>query len=231
MSSHTPFERYSFAMNRVIAKCIDSAADSAANGTTPDRTIDTAASVLVHGFREIESTLKALRLIEAMIGVAAPRSKLVPKHEYLKFLIGAYFQEVYILEQRLTKYAIKIQRTYRPRFDATAILQSIQETFGGVVELRGEHVHLKRYSDMRIDILHGLVFVENLMDGLHVTAELEYKNVQTEWLKFAKERNAEIQIFLQHYFECLLAGISKDGILILPRTGRGQHSHAVPLDA
>lgn len=229
MNSHTPFERYTSAMNCVVAKCIDSAADSLIDGTAPDPIIDTAATVLVYGFREIESTLKAIDLIETMIGVAAPRSRRVPKHEYLKFLIGAYLQEVYILEQRLTAYATKIGRAYKPRFDATAILQSIQKTFGSMVQLRGEHVHSKRYEDKRIDILQGLAFVESLVDDLHVTTELEYKNVQNEWLKFAKGRNTTIRAFLQYYFEYLLAGISEDGVLILPRTGRGQHGHTIPL--
>ncbi len=229
MSSRTAFERYAFAMGRVTAKCIDAAADSIIDGTEPDRIVDTAASVLLHGFREIESTLKTLSLIEAMIGVAAPRSRAVPKHEYLKFLIGAYLQEVYILEQRLTAYATKIQRAYR--FDATTILKSIEETFSGIVRFRGEHVHSKRYADDRIDILQGIAFVESVIEGLHVTAELEYKNVRNEWLKFVKGSNAATRAFLQDYFEYLLTRIAKDGVLILPRTGKGQHGCAIPLDA
>lgn len=228
MSSRTAFKRYASAMGHVTAKCIDAAADSIVDGTAPDRTIDAAASVLLHGFREIESTLETLSLIEAMIGVAAPRSRAVPKHEYLKFLIGAYLQEVYILEQRLTAYTTKIQRAYR--FDATTILQSVQETFGGIVLFRGEHVHSKRYVDDRIDILQGMTFIESVIEGLHVKGEFEYRNVRNEWLEFVKGSNAATRAFIQDYFEYLLARITKDGVLILPRTGKGQHGHRIPLD-
>ena len=35
------------------------------------------------------------------------------KDEYIKFLVGAYLQEVYVLEQRLSAYAKKTSRLYK----------------------------------------------------------------------------------------------------------------------
>jgi hypothetical protein len=62
-------------------------------------------------------------------------------------------------------------------------------------------------------------------------AELEYKNVRNEWLKFVKGSNAATRAFLQDYFEYLLTRIAKDGVLIIPRAGKGQHGCAISLDA
>jgi hypothetical protein len=74
---------------------------------------DTQFSEIFYGFSEIGSALDALKLTEELLRLAPPRSKRIDKDSYLKFLVGSYLQELYILEQRLTAYAKKISRIYR----------------------------------------------------------------------------------------------------------------------
>src|SRR5699024_4261032 len=69
------------------------------------RAVDENFSAVFFGFTEIIDTLDALEMCEKLVGVAPPRSKHVESDKYLKFLVGAYLQEMYILEQRMTAYA------------------------------------------------------------------------------------------------------------------------------
>ena len=91
-------------------------------------------------------------------------------------------------------------------------------------------MHVKRYTDTRLDILEGVAFVEQIFSGLNITAAREYVKIRDEWLCFVKNNNATTEAALEDYFGCLLAGITSDGILMLPRTGRG-YCHTIPLDA
>ncbi len=227
--SHS-FERYRKAMDLIVAKCIDSAADSIINGTVSDPAVSAAASVLLDGFREIESTLKTLSLIETMVRVAAPRSRSISKFEYLKFLIGAHLQELYILEQRLTTYAKKVSRAYKTRIDEAPLVQSVLDTFDNLIKTRGEHVHVRRLEDKRIDLLRGAAFVEHLVEGIRIDTARKYKTIQAEWHASIKRNNVIAREFLEGYFECLLVGITQDGFLILPRTGKGHQPPAIKLD-
>jgi len=168
-------------MDLIFAKCIDSATDSIINGTASDPAVSAAASVLLDGFREIESTLKTLSLIEAMLKVAPPRSRSISKFEYLKFVIGAHLQELYILDQRLTTYAKKVSRAYKTRIDEAPLAQSVLDTFDSLIKTRGEHVHVRRFEDKRIDLLLGATFVEHLVEGIRINTAQKYKTIQAEW--------------------------------------------------
>lgn len=229
LSLDNSYTRYSKAMSAIAGERIDAAADSVIHGTKPNPALTSAMSLLVHGFREIETTLNALSLVEAMVKAPAPRSRSVSKFDYLTFLIGAHLQEIYILEQRLTTYAKKVGRAYRGKFDEEAFAQSIRDTFGALSKARGKHVHEKRFEDQRIDYLQGVAYVEHLVDLVRVKAAQDYRTIKAEWLASIKRSNATARSFLQGYFDQLLAAISTDGVLTLPRTGKGQPPYTVKL--
>lgn len=215
-------------MSQVAGACIDGAAESIVAGRDQDRSLVAAAEVLLHGFQEIEHALQATELLEALVGSPAPRSATVSKHAYLKFLIGAYLQEVYILECRLTAYATKVRRVYT-RVDEKAVSQMVREALGETVRLRGKHVHEKRQEDRRIDYLLGAASVAEVVPGLEAIVDAEYRKVRSEWRGQVKRGNAATRELLERYFAHLLAGVVKDGAVVLPRTGRGQPERKVNL--
>ena len=231
MNSHSAFIRYQNAMNKVAAMCVDLAATSIAEKTAPSRTIESATTTLVHGFTEISTTLDRLNLIDGLFSVAAPRSKSIEKHEYMNFLIGVYLQEVYILEQRLTAYATRMGRAYRTGVNVEELFESIQQTLGKIVKTRGAHVHVKRYSDERLEILSGITYIGELAESFHINATAHCKTVQREWQKTIKSNRAATLGLVNSYFSHLLSAITKDGLLFLPRTGREPHGPTIALDA
>ena len=147
MNPQPPFAPYRAAMAVVQGLCIDASADAIARPSTSDSSIDAAATILLAGFREIDATHNALRLIETLTGVAPPGSKHVNRGEYLTFLVGSYLQEVYILDQRLDAYAKRVGRAYKGSLDPTAVMTPIRHIMNVILRRRGVHVHESRYED------------------------------------------------------------------------------------
>jgi len=230
MSPQLRFAPYRAVINVVQGLCIDAAANAILMPGPADRSVDAAATILLAGFREIEASLRALSLIETLIGVAPPRSKHVNRSEYLIFLVGGYLQEVYLLDQRLDAYATRIGRAYKGRLHAAAIMTPIRHTLNAILRRRGAHVHESRFEDKRIGFLQGVAFVQHLIEGLEVTATRHYKRVHTEWHEQIKANNMVTVGLLEDYFGALLSAVSEQGHLILPRTGKGP-ARSVPLDA
>jgi hypothetical protein len=117
---------------------------------------DSQFSAIFHGFTEITAALDALSLVEVLVGVAPPRTKHIKKDHYLQFLVGAYLQEMYILEQRLTSYAKKISRLYRKPTLPSTVHRIVYEPLEGIINTRGAHVHSYRFTDQHLDMVSTL---------------------------------------------------------------------------
>lgn len=183
------------------------------------RSTDRAFEAVFLGFTEITNALEALTLTETLIGLAAPRSSKVEKDKYLKFLIGAYLQEVYILEQRLSAYATKLCRIYKLSSELPRLLAVVRDAFGGIVRTRGSHVHSQRYSDQKLDILSTMAMVSRFQEEFTDEMHFEYKVAQLHWRKTVKANNAATRVLIDGYFDLLFPQISKAGKFVLPRTG------------
>lgn len=216
------YSRFQSAMSDLSGEYIKPAWEAKKNGMVLTRPTDSAFDSLFLGFHEISNTVEALHLAEVIVGLAAPRSSKIKKDEYLKFLVGAYLQEVYILEQRLKSYAKKVCRLYNKPNEVQPITKLIQDVFGGIILTRGAHVHSKRYSDQQLDALSNLTFISTYKKEFLEEMHFEYKFVQTYWRKTIKSNNAATHKFLNIYFDFLFAHISRSGKLTLPRTGKGK---------
>lgn len=185
-----------------------------------------------YGFTEVSGAFDALLLSGVLIGLSPPRSKLIKSDEYLKYLINAYFQEVYILEQRLSAYARKVLRMYgrgsnEAAYAATinSLLSSISTTFGGITNTRGSHVHNRRFSDERLDLLSGLTLISQFKEEFAADVNFEFKMVQFKWKKTISDNNIATQQFLDHYFDGIFPLVTRSEKIFIPRTGRGKSTH------
>ena len=171
---------------------------------------------IFHGFTEIGSALETLALTEELLHLAPPRSKRVDKDSYLKFLVGSYLQEMYILEQRLTAYAKKLSRLYRSPSLPDRVRPVIYEPLEGLIKTRGEHVHQRRFSDERLDYVSSLAFFRRLGHELGEDLEIEYELAQREWRKRVRENNRETRRIVNQYCALLEVVICKDGKVTMP---------------
>jgi hypothetical protein len=131
-------------------------------------------------------------------------------------LWGAYLQEIYILEQRLTAYANKISRLYRLPDLPRIVKKMVYEPLEGIIKTRGLHVHATRYSDERLDMLSTLALFRSVGDELGENLEVGYKVAQIEWKKHVKRNDKDIRAIVDGYCDILLAVICVDGQLVFP---------------
>ena len=171
---------------------------------------------IFHGFNEVTSALEALKLLEELLSLAPPRSKRVDKDSYLKFLVGSYLQEMYILEQRLTAYAKKLSRLYRNASLPRMVNDVVYQPLKGLISTRGAHVHERRFSDELLDSVSTLALFRQVGHEIGEDLEFEYKLAQRDWSKRVRENNQSTRLIVDQYCTLLEAVICKDGKITLP---------------
>lgn len=219
------------AMVKFSSEYMKPVADAKQRGGELKRPTDRAFATVFYGFAEIASALEALALSEVLLGVAPPRSSRIKKDDYLKFLIGAYLQEMYILEQRMTSYATKISRMYKTFSNAESLVHAVRHSFASIVRTRGGHVHAQRYSDEKLDMLSGLSLISAYEAEFTSAFHFEYATIRREWEETVKRNNAHTKRLVNHFSSVVLQNIAKNGRIILPRTGKGGRTHAPAVDA
>ena len=187
-------------------------------GESHELPTDTAFSGIFQGFTEIGSALDALKLIEELFRLAPPRSKRIDKDQYLKFLVGSYLQEMYILEQRLAAYATKMSRLYGHRSLPSSVNRVVYEPLKGLIDTRGTHVHQQRFSDERLDSVSTLAFFRRVGHALGEDLELEYKVAQLYWRKRVRENNQFMRRIVNQYCSVLEVVICRNGKVTLPES-------------
>lgn len=222
------FQRYQETILDFSTEYLEPAWQARKNKTElPASPTDALFSTVFYGFTEIVSTIDALKLCQTLIRVAPPRSKAILPDEYFKFLVGAYFQEMYILGQRLDTYAKRMSRLYRKPQILPIVNEHILSPLSGINRTRGAHVHAQRYTDKDLDMLstysllsrHDAEFADHLED--------QYWLAQREWGEKVKNNNAAVKILADRYFDLLYPVVTKDGEFFLPRTGRGRKAKDV----
>lgn len=221
MADEDGFARFQRVMSTFSKSYIDPALKSKREmGVVLDRPTDSAFSSVFDGFIEIANALDALKLCETLIVIAPPRSKVIKHDEYIKFLVGAYLQEMYILEQRLSTYATRMSRLYKnPQIDRN-FKQLIEKSLEGIVSIRGKHVHAKRYSDDELDMLSTLTLISQFDSTYTEHVQDQYKLTKLEWGKKIKTNNSETRKIVNYYFDILYPIMTTNDQIALPRVGK-----------
>ncbi len=180
-------------------------------------------------FTEIDSSYKQLKDVEVYIRQFPYENTSISKSRYLQYHIGNYFNEMYILKERLCGYLNKLNRLYSKdhRYEIIEKLtkvmsDSIQNTFNGITNIRGHHVHEYRYLDkelLRIGALEGLIesIGEDFIETLSFFLQRSYKQSVREWNHIIQKNNEEIKNLFNIYFDALSKILfGKKGKLIFP---------------
>ena len=96
----------------------------------------------------------------------------VAKVDYLKFIYSAYLNEIYILQSRISKLTKTIKRCLKEykeeagfNIDFNIIdncTNNAVNRFKKIIEVRGAHVHVKRYTTKNIDNVENYEFISIL---------------------------------------------------------------------
>ena len=107
-------------------------------------------SLFLH-FNEIDTSLSCLRDVEVYVS-RFPNPRIgVPKNRYLSYHYDSHLAEVYLLNHRVERFLVWLQRKYRkmPNSEGavaglTSILKTFESATSELVGARGFHVHEKR---------------------------------------------------------------------------------------
>ena len=181
------------------------------------------------GFYEIDASFQVLNDIPFYIRGFPPSNSNASKVRFLKYHVGNYLNENYILRERLVTYQKIITRMYKDdRYlgemgKQVKKLEILVSGFDSVVAMRGKHVHEKRYHD---EDFERLDFFETMADKddplLSVLGEfyfLALRNYRKKWLRTISDNNKNLGEILDLYFEILYDVVfDKDGNFIDPNS-------------
>jgi hypothetical protein len=216
MNSEGAYEKFMGLMADFASAYLEPAIKKRKAGESYELPTDSQFSAVFHGFTEITAALDALSLAEVLVAVAPPRTKQIKKDHYLQFVVGAYLQEMYILEQRLTSYAKKISRLYgRPTLPAM-VHRIVYEPLEGIINTRGAHVHTYRFTDAHLDMVSTLALFHRLGHKLGDDLDFEYARAQLEWKNRIKVNNHATRKLVDQYCLLLRVAICRSDKIVLP---------------
>ena len=164
------------------------------------------------GYIEIEESFKVLRDIATYIKHFPPKKVLVSKTGFLRFHIGNYLNEVYILKKRLERYHTVIARIYRSDARLPALKKEINglgnllSVFDKVIKIRGAHVHKTRYEDKdldRLSLLELLFYQVEKPSIARVLYPTAIRDTRKKWAETITNNNKETARLLDIYFGVL----------------------------
>lgn len=166
---------------------------------------------IFYGFIEINDSLETLKDIPIYMKSFPFKSKRITKPRYLRYHIENYFNEVYILKERLIAYLNTIKRAYKSDEHYRKVHRIIEPMYEvvtkpleGIINTRGAHVHESRFRSIdlsRLETLDLLVTngTDELTSNLRGYYKISYKQVKQKWENQFNTNNEKIVELLSIY--------------------------------
>ena len=163
-------------------------------------------------YTDLNSTYESIRNCLIYIN-SFPFYPRVTKVDYLKFIYNAYLNEVYILQSRISKFAKTIKRSlkeYREEkefnVDVNIIDKSTNNTidkFKGIIEIRGAHVHVRRYTTRNTDIVESYELISKFKDTerYKIAFKDEIKELKKNYVSKIRKNQEKIEEILKLYLQ------------------------------
>ena len=188
------------------------------------------ADKLFRPFHEIILSFEVLENIPIYLKTFPFKRKGISEVSYLRYHIENYFNELYLLTQRLDSYIRNIDNGYKKSTQYKNMYKLIQTTkkisseiikSPIIIKTRGEHVHKVRYSDNDIDHLSLLDLYTNSEDKnlkkiINLLYKQAFKKIRKKWITQIKNNNEDLIKILDVYFDNLYKIIIKKGEIIIP---------------
>ena len=165
-----------------------------------------------YGFMEISNSYESLNDISLYVRRFPYNEDSASRVRYLRYNVEAFLNEIYILKERLISYARVIERYYKGtsrEADVTKIIKPlyriVSHNLKNIVDVRGHHLHVTRYSDGGLDKLSSLelVTIYGELSQYRNYFIQEYRLERKKWSQIIKNSNENIKINLDNYFEML----------------------------
>lgn len=165
---------------------------------------------IFRSFTEIVFSAQTLDDISVYINSFPYRNKSITKSRHLRYHIENYFNEIYILRERMKTFFTLIERSFKNTPTYSEVLKKtrqlsslIKKSFDGIVLTRGSHIHQLRYENddlSRLDSLEILVMNSKdtrLTNFLSPFYEHTYFKTRSKWKETFKKNREIIEMLFE----------------------------------
>ena len=142
-----------------------------------------------------------------------------------------YLQEMFILKERLNKYATLIQRKYKKTQNKEFLETLIPPLFkiiGSFLDcitaensgVRNKHVHSKRFMDEELSWLSSTIFLAEFDEKFEIESKNAYVIAQKKWYNLIEVNNQELLKLFDVYFNTIYTVITINDKVNLPKSSR-----------
>ena len=167
------------------------------------------------GFEEIDFSIQALKDIEKYISTFPYKSKKITKYRYIRYHTENYFNEMYILKERLFSYLTIIERVCRKKdssFNNSKLIELreiVNNNLKNIINIRGQHVHKYRLEDNKLESLKLIeIFfpAEENGDGKMFKEIYDkiYLDTRDYWKKYIEDNNRKLINLLDIYSKSII---------------------------
>jgi hypothetical protein len=176
--------------------------------------------------QEVISAHDSMRSVELYLSRFAFAKQGVRASVYIQFHVGNYYNEGYILSERMKVFAKVLQREFRkdPKgpsnldVQINTVIEAVQKLFKPLVETRGAHVHQQRYNDAELARLALLELLAEAKPDIFLKHLIRSRRLARQnALEFVKTVNKGLAKRLDQFFK-LFEGLvfRNDGSLRIP---------------
>ena len=178
---------------------------------------------------EISQVFEMLTDVERYLSSFPRPSTGLSRYRHLLYHITAYFNEVYILQERVVAYVAVLERKYRRdgRPEVAAMLKQrdiIKASLAGIVGIRGTHVHASRFFDPEMQYVFSGEYLRDNQDSSprikKIAANIfrqEYRKHRARWRERIRNNNVVIAALIDDFFAAVAAVVLEGGKLRRPR--------------
>jgi hypothetical protein len=175
---------------------------------------------ILHSYEALQNIVIYLsRLPFTRVGIAPSK--------YIQYQLESFFNEMYILRERMKIFPVKLQREFREDPGAKAIdkkrvkyiCDEIDRIFKPVLDLRGRHVHENRYYDPELNQLNLLEMLTECDSSIFrpYIIQRTTRMARLNAVKFVKETNTGLSVKLDSFFTFFEKLVFKeDGSIRIP---------------
>ncbi|WP_342049890.1 MULTISPECIES: hypothetical protein [unclassified Cupriavidus] len=158
-------------------------------------------------FNEVSNTLDVIEDMKIYVSRFPFGRTRISRERYLSLQISTYLNEIYILKTRLISFARLIKDTNklsanRPVIDSAMgpMFSYIADSFRGIEDTRGSHVHTARYHDDDILRIATFEMLSKYTDWGEDHLNEAYKFARRKWLKTIATNQIAIDGVIDTFF-------------------------------
>lgn len=150
-------------------------------------------SSLLFNYSELDESLKRFKIISILIKqypkLASWDKVGLTKTIYLRYHYETFLSEAYLYRERMKLFLNTLKKQCKQKGLSKEaeyvekVLKDFLDSLEGVNNVRGRHVHVRRFKNNKIEQLTGLELVLDSFDHLKELRDQEYKNLRSKLSK------------------------------------------------